>query len=433
MSLPILSPDIQRIAQEAKADPIRVFTNLAHLIDEDLLRAAFWRTRKDGAPGVDGVTGRRYEQNLDEDLRDLHRRLKEREYHAQPVRRVYIEKEGGKERALGVPAFEDKIVQRAVAMLLEPIYEQDFHPSSYGFRPGKSAHQALHHLREEGMQGWLNWIVDADIQGFFDQLDRGVLRDLLHRRVKDGGIDRLIGKWLNAGVLEAGELLHPERGTPQGGVLSPLLANVYLHYVLDEWFERDVRPRLKGRALLIRYADDFIIGCELEEDARRLMEVLPKRMGKYGLSLHPEKSRLVRFHRMPKDAPADPENGVFDFLGFTHYWGKSHRGYWIIKRRTMSKRQRRALKGLWEWCKTHRHDRVREQHVSLCRKLRGLYQYYGIRGNSEALKALYGEVVKMWKNWLGRCSQKSRLTWKDYQRLLERLPLPEPRIVHWSI
>ena len=249
--------------------------------------------------------------------------MKEREYHAQPVRRVYIEKEGGKERALGVPAFEDKIVQRAVAMLLEPIYEQDFHPCSYGFRPGKSVHQALHHLREEGMQGWLNWIVDADIQGFFDRLDHGVLRDLLHRRVKDGGIDRLIGKWLNAGVLEAGELLHPERGTPQGGVLSPLLANVYLHYVLDEWFERDVRPRLKGRALLIRYADDFIIGCELEEDARRLMEVLPKRLGKYGLSLHPEKSRLVRFHRMPKDAPADPENGVFDFLGFTHYWGKS--------------------------------------------------------------------------------------------------------------
>lgn len=190
--------------------------------------------------------------------------MKEREYHAQPVRRVYIEKEGGKERALGVPAFEDKIVQRAVAMLLEPIYEQDFHPCSYGFRPGKSVHQALHHLREEGMQGWLNWIVDADIQGFFDRLDHGVLRDLLHRRVKDGGIDRLIGKWLNAGVLEAGELLHPERGTPQGGVLSPLLANVYLHYVLDEWFERDVRPRLKGRALLIRYADDFIIGCELD-------------------------------------------------------------------------------------------------------------------------------------------------------------------------
>jgi RNA-directed DNA polymerase len=205
LSLPILSPHIQRIAQEAKADPNRVFTNLAHLIDEELLKAAFWRTRKDGAPGVDGVTGRRYEQHLEEDLRDLHRRLQEREYQAQPVRRVYIEKEGGKERALGVPAFEDKVVQRAVGMLLEAIYEQDFHPCSYGFRPGKSAHQALHHLREEGMQGWLNWIVDADIQGFFDQLDQGVLRDLLHRRVKDGGIDRLIGKWLNAGVLEAGE------------------------------------------------------------------------------------------------------------------------------------------------------------------------------------------------------------------------------------
>lgn len=374
-----------------------------------------------------------YEQNLDENLRELHRRLKEQEYHAQPAKRVYIEKEGGKKRALGLPAFEDKIVQKAVAMLLEAIYEQDFQAFSYGFRPRKSAHQALHHLREAGMQGWLNWMVDADIQGFFDQLDPSVLRDLLHRRVKDGGIERLLGKWFNAGIMEAGELSHPERGTLQGSVISPILSNIYLHTVLDEWFEQVVRPHLKGRALLIRYADDFVIGFEREDDARRLMEVLPKRLGKHGLSLHPEKSRLVRFHRMPKNAPADPENDTFDFLGFTHYWGKSHQGHWVIKRRIMDTRRRRSLKGLWTWCKKHRHDRVSEQRVSLCQKLRGLYQYYGIQGNAEALWEMYGEVVKMWKYWQGRCSQKSGRSWKEFRRLLERLPLPEPRIVHWTV
>lgn len=433
MSLNILLPQVQRIANEAKANPHRVFTNLAHLIDYDLLREAYWRTRKDGAPGVDRMTGREYEANLDENLRDLHQRLKEKRYRAQPVKRVYIDKEPGKKRPLGIPVFEDKIVQRAVVMLLEAIYEQDFLECSYGFRPKRSAHQALHALREWCMQGWVGWIIDADIQGFFDQLDRGILKELLHRRVKDGGIDRLIGKWFGAGVLDGQELLHPEKGTPQGGVISPLLANVYLHHVLDEWFEQEVKPRLRGRAFLIRYADDFVIGCEREDDARRLLEVLGKRMEKHGLRLHPEKTRLVRYHRQPRNGTADPENGVFDFLGFTHYWGQSQRGFWVVKRSTMAKRHRRALKGLWEWCKGHRHDDLREQHAALCRKLNGMYRYYGIRGNSAALKRLYGEAIRTWRYWLGRCSQKSRKTWKRFRQLLELLPLPEPRIVHWSI
>lgn len=433
MSLNTLLPQVQRIANEAKADPERVFTNLAHLIDEDLLREAYWRTRKDGAVGVDRVSGRDYEANLDANLRDLHQRLKEKRYRAHPVRRVYIDKEPGKKRPLGIPAFEDKIVQRAVVMLLEAVYEQDFLYGSYGFRPKRSAHQALHALREWCMQGWVKWIVDADIQGFFDQLDRGILKELLHRRVKDGGIDRLIGKWFGAGVLDGGELLHPEKGTPQGGVISPLLANVYLHYVLDEWFEQEVQPRLKGRAFLIRYADDFVIGCEREDDARRLLEVLGKRMEKHGLKLHPEKTRLVRFYRQPRHTGLDPTNGTFDFLGFTHYWGRSIKGYWVVKRSTMSKRHRRAVKGLWEWCKEHRHDPVKEQHAALSRKLNGMYRYYGIRGNSAALRRLNGEAVRAWKAWLGRCSQKSRLTWERFGQLLKRLPLPEPRIVHWSI
>ena len=234
-------------------------------------------------------------------------------------------------------------------------------------------------------------------------------------------------------MLDGGELLHPEKGTPQGGVISPLLANVYLHYVLDEWFEQEVQPRLKGRAFLIRYADDFVIGCEREDDARRLLEVLGKRMEKHGLKLHPEKTRLVRFYRQPRHTGLDPTNGTFDFLGFTHYWGRSIKGYWVVKRSTMSKRHRRAVKGLWEWCKEHRHDPVKEQHAALSRKLNGMYRYYGIRGNSAALRRLYGEAVRTWKAWLGRCSQKSRLSWERFGQLLERLPLPEPRIVHWSI
>lgn len=410
-----------------------MFTNLAHLIDFELLREAFWQTRKDGAAGVDRITGREYGENLDANLNDLHQRLKEQRYRAQPVRRVYIDKEAGKKRPLGIPAFEDKIVQRAVVMLLEAIYEQDFLTCSYGYRPGRSPHQALHDLREKCMEGWVNWIVDADIQGFFDQLDRGILRDLLHKRVKDGGIDRLIGKWFGAGVLDGEEVLYPERGTPQGSVISPILANIYLHYVLDEWFEQVVMPRLRGRVFLIRYADDFVIGCEHEDDARRLLDVLSKRLNKHGLNLHPDKTRMVRFYRQPRYAEMDPENDVCNFLGFTHYWGKSHRGFWVVKRSTMSKRHRSAVKDLWEWCKTHRHDDLRKQYVVLSQKLNGLYQYYGIRGNAEALKRLYGEAVRTWKYWRERCSQKSRKTWKSFRQFLDLLPLPQPRIVHWSI
>lgn len=433
MSIPILSPHIQRIAKEVKEDPERVYTNLAHRIDVGLLGEAFWQLRRNAAAGVDRVTWRAYESNLEENLKDLHQRLKEQRYKAQPVKRVNIDKEDGKQRQLGIATLEDKIVQKAVVLLLEPIYEQEFLPCSYGFRRGLNAHGALHALREQGMEGWINWVIDADIQGFFDRIDRKHLRDLLHRRVKDGGIDRLIGKWFNAGVLDGKELLHPERGVAQGAVISPLLANIYLHHVLDEWFEQEVKPRLRGRAFLVRYADDFVIALEREDDAKRLLDVLPKRMDKYALNLHPDKTRLVRFYRQAKEAAADPENGVFDFLGFTHYWGKSHRGYWVIKRRTISKRKRRATKAIWNWCKTHRHRPLREQHATLCRKLRGLYQYYGIRGNSEALKQLYGEVVRAWRFWLSRCSQKSGIRWDKFRKLLKLLPLPEPRVVHWSI
>ena len=314
-------------------------------------------------------------------------------------------------------------------MLLEQIYEQDFYDFSYGFRPGRSAHQALCELRTQCMTNRTRWIVDADIRGFFDTLDRGVLRELLHRRVKDGGVDRLIGKWFHAGVLDGADLSRPEQGTPQGGVASPMFANIYLHYVLDEWFAEQVQPRLRGQSFLIRFADDFIIGCELEDDARRVLDVLPKRLAKYGLEIHSEKTRLIPFAR-PSDDHENDSNGTFDFLGFTNYWEKSRRGNWVVKRKTAGKRLRRAIRAVYDWCKSHRHLPVSEQHRMLVLKLRGHYQYDGLKCNIRSLQRLYHHTIRAWQKWLGTRSQKSYITWDAMKKLLRTYPLPRPRIVH---
>ena len=330
----------QRIAELARNGPEMAFTTLAHHIDINWMHMAYAQTRKDGAVGVDGQTAADYENNLMGNLQDLLDRAKSGTYVAPPVRRVHIPKAGSpnETRPLGIPTFEDKILQRAVLMVLEPVYETDFLDASHGFRPGRGAHGALDSLWKQAMNLGCCWIVDVDLRKFFDTIDHGHLREFLKRRVRDGVILRLIGKWLNAGVLEDGVLTTPEHGTPQGGVISPLLANIVLHYVLDEWFAKEVRPRLKGEAFLIRYADDFVIGVAREDDARRIMEVLPKRMSKYGLTVHPEKTRVVRFH--PADVadsePADQNSTgprTFDFLGFTHYWGRSLKGGWVVKAR----------------------------------------------------------------------------------------------------
>jgi RNA-directed DNA polymerase len=320
----------QRIAELARNAPDMAFTNLAHHIDVEWLLTAYIRTRKDGAVGVDGQTADDYEVNLTGNLQDLHDRAKSGTYVAPPVRRVHIPKAGspGETRPLGIPTFEAKILQRAVLMVLEPVYETDFLDASHGFRPGRGTHGALDSLWKQAMDLGCGWIVDVDLRKFFDTIDHGHLREFLKRRVRDGVILRLIGKWLNAGVLEEGVLTTPDQGTPQGGVISPLLANIVLHYVLDDWFEAEVRPRLKGEAFLIRYADDFVIGTTREADARRIMEVLPKRMSKHGLTVHPEKTRLVRFQPAAagdsaSEARGRPEPRTFDFLGFTHYWGRS--------------------------------------------------------------------------------------------------------------
>jgi group II intron reverse transcriptase/maturase len=408
--------------------PTAALTTLGHHIDVEWLKEAYRRTRKDGAMGVDGRSAAEYAAHLDENLTALLERVRNQRYVAPPVRRVHIPKEGGT-RPIGIPTFEDKVLQRAVAMVLEAVYEQEFLDCSYGFRPRRSAHQALDACWHQMMAMGGRWILELDIQHFFDALDHVHLRKIIEQRVCDGRLLRLIGKWLHAGVLEAGELSYPEAGTPQGGVISPVLANIYLHTVLDVWFEREVKPRLKGRAFLIRYADDAVLGFEREDDARRVLEVLPKRFGKYGLTLHPEKTRLVRFDR-PR-GQGGPRPGTFDLLGFTHYWGKSQKGTWVIKRKTASKRLQRALKRIAQWCRGHRHDPLIEQHRALRQKVQGHYGYYGITGNGRSLSIFVYHVGRVWRYWLCRRSQRAWISWAHfYQQLLRVFPLPSPVVVH---
>ena len=428
---PTVSMKLQRIAQQAQRYPAMVFNNVFHLIDRDFLREAYRLTRKNSAPGVDQVTATQYAEHLEDNLRDLHERLRDHRYVAPPVERVWIEKEGGKKRPIGKPCFEDKIVQRAVVMILEAIFEQDFHAFSHGFRKGHSPHQALHELREQCRTLHINWIVDADVSGCFDNLDWGFLREFIQQRVKDGGILRLIGKWLHAGVLEAGALTPPDKGTPQGGVASPLLANVFLHQVLDEWFVKDVQPRMKGRCFVTRFADDFIIGCELEADARRVMAVLPKRFNRFSLTIHPEKTALIAFKRPPSREASAGGTGSFDFLGFTHYWAKTRRGYWVLKRKTVGKRLRRFMQAIWAWCRDNRHAPLQEQYRTLCAKLRGYYQYYGIRGNFKMLEVVFEHTERAWRYWLSRRSHKGHIRWQKFVASLQKeLALPKPRIMH---
>jgi group II intron reverse transcriptase/maturase len=315
-------------------------------------------------------------------------------------------------------------------MLLGAVYEQDFHDFSHGFRQGHSPHQALQELREQCMELNIGWIVDADVSGFFDSLDHDLLREVIRKRVNDRGLLRLIGKWLHAGVLDGEQLTYPEQGTPQGGVISPMLANIFLHEVLDAWYERDVRPRMRGRTFLTRFADDFVIGCEREADARRIMAALPKRFDRFGLTIHPTKTVLVSFRKPDFHAESDTGNGTFEFLGLTHYWTKSRRGYWVIKRKTASKRLRRTMRALWQWCRDQRHAPLQAQYRVLCQKLRGHYQYYGIRGNYPRLERVYEHAEHAWRYWLSRRSHKSAIPWEKFDRLHARLPLPAPRIIH---
>lgn len=424
-----ISTKQQRIAGLAKQ--FETLTTLAHHVDMAWMREAYRRTRKDGATGVDGQSAEEYGQRLEENLRSLLERAKAGTYRAPAVRRVHIPKGDGETRPIGIPTFEDKVLQRAVTMVLEAVYEQDFLPCSYGFRPGRNAHQCIEALRDAARKMAGGWVLELDIRKFFDSIQRPRLLEVLNQRVRDGVLSRLVAKWLHAGVMEAGALTYPKAGTPQGGVISPLLANIYLHEVMDAWFERDVRPRMKGRSYLFRYADDAVMLFEKEEDARRVFEVLPKRLEKHGLALHPEKTRLVRFKR-PDRARADGEGDggakprTFDFLGFTHYWAQLKNGHWVVLRRTARSRFTRALKAVWQWLKKNRHKPLEEQQRGLAQRLRGHYSYYAIRGNKSRAWSFLFLVVGAWKRWLERRSDKAGMGWTRFNRLLERYPLPEP-------
>jgi RNA-directed DNA polymerase len=429
----VISTRQDKLARLAQLEPKLELTTLAHHIDEVWLREAYRRTRKDGAAGVDGVTAEQYEADLEANLTSLLERFKSGRYRAPAVRRVHIPKPGAgkKTRPIGIPTLEDKVLQRAVLMVLEPVYEQDFLDCSYGFRSGRSAHQALDALWQGLMGMGGGWIIDLDIPNFFDDVDWGHLRRFLDQRVRDGVIRRVIGKWLNAGVMESGEVCHPERGAPQGGVVSPLLSNLYLHEVLDVWFEHEVKPRLRGRAFEIRFADDAALVFEREEDARRVLAVLSKRFAKYGLRLHPEKTRLVDF-RSPSRAGrgGSQRERSFELLGFTHFWGRSRKGRWVVQRKTAKERFSRALREIGRWCRAHRHWRVADQQAALCRKLQGHYAYYGITGNARALARFLYEVRRLWRKWLNRRCWHARMTWERFARLAKRYPLPPSRVVH---
>jgi group II intron reverse transcriptase/maturase len=410
-----------------------VLTNLAHHIDFAFLKEAHRRTRKDGAPGVDGATAEAYERDLEANLRSLHERFKSGSYKAPPVRRAEIPKGDGKTRQLGIPTFEDKVLQRAVTMVLEAVYEQDFLDCSFGYRPRRGAHDALDTLWQATMRMRGGWVLELDVSDCFGTLDHGHLRSFLDQRVRDGVVRRAIDKWLKAGVLEEGLVCRSDSGTPQGGVISPLLANVYLHEVLDVWFAEMVRPVMRGRAELIRYADDAVLVFERESDAHRVLAVLAKRFARFGLTLHPEKTRLVPFlspssrARRPRTEVSEP--GTFVFLGFTHFWGKSRKGSWIVRRRTSPKSFRKAVKKVDDMLRRQRHQPVWWQQHQLSVMLRGHYSYFGITGNACRLQAFASRVEELWRRWLSRRSHRGRLSFPRFSALLARYPLPPVRVV----
>jgi group II intron reverse transcriptase/maturase len=424
-----MSPELLKVAERAKREPDGQFHSLAHLIDELALHRAYYRQREDAAVGVDGITKEDYGHTLVDNLRGLHERLKTKRYRHQPIRRVHIPKGNGKTRPLGISAFEDKVVQDALREALQAVYEQDFLDCSYGFRPGRSAHDAIRALHLAAARGELNCVLEADIVSFFDSIDRTALLELLQERVADGSLLRLVSKCLHVGVLDGEEYTTPDVGTAQGSILSPLLGNIYLHYVLDLWFQREVKPRLRGKACLIRYADDFVIGFEYREDAERVMAVLPRRMQRYGLALHPDKTRLLDFRRPSPAQRGGKGPGTFDFLGFTLYWRRSRGGRWRLACQTRRARLRRAIQAVYAWCRGQRHEELRVQHAALRSRLQGHYNYFGVNGNLKRLGCLLWHARRAWYKWLRRRSQRTRLNWARFKDLLRDFPLPEPRVM----
>lgn len=421
----------RRIELVAQRHPNEPLTALHHHMDLNWMHEAYRRVRKDAAPGIDGQTVAEYGENLTENLRSLLARAKSGRYQAPPVKRAYVPKNDKEDRPIGLPTVEDKILQRAVTMVLEPIYELDFQPFSFGFRPGRSPHQALGYLRAQCHAQETEWILEVDLRKFFDTVDHRQMQELLRHRVQDGVITRLVGKWLKAGVWEKGTVSYPEAGTPQGGVASPLLSNIYLHEVLDKWFVEAVQPACRGRTFMVRFADDFVMGFERLEDAEKVRRVIDKRFTRFGLKINADKTRLVRFKRPPNDGDdSSGQAGTFDFLGFTLHWGKSRRGYQVVMLRTARKRFTRVLQAFKDWGRENRHLPLKEQQCQLNEKLRGHDAYYGVAFNYRMLQRLRWEVHRLWRRWLARCNRTGARNWDQFHALRRVFPLLPPRIVH---
>ena len=424
-----MSTGLRKVAERAKREPAARFHSLAHLIDEELLGRMYQRLRGKAAVGVDGITKEQYGQDLQSNLRDLHERLRTKRYRHQPIRRVHIPKEKkGQTRPIGVSTTEDKLVQSALREVLESIYEQDFLSCSYGFRPGRSAHDAVRALTRAVDEGEANWILEFDVVSFFDSLCRTQLLEMLQKRVADGSMLRLIGKCLHVGVLDGEEFTEPSEGTVQGSTLSPLLGNAYLHYALDLWFTEEVKPHLRGKGILVRYADDGVFGFERQDDAQRVMAVLGKRLERFGLKLHPQKTRLLDFRRPARSQGEGKGSTTFDFLGFCWYWRRTRRGNWSVACKTRRARLARAIQAVYAWCRENRHLPVKQQHETLTRKVRGHINYFGVNGNMDSLERFVRQVHRSWFKWLNRRSQRARLTWERFADLLVDLPLPKARI-----
>ena len=420
------------VREVARRDRRARFTALLHHVTVERLRESFFALKRDAAPGVDGLTWQGYREGLEERLVDLHAHVHRGSYRAQPSRRIYIPKSDGRLRPLGIAALEDKIVQHAVGRVLSAIYEEDFLGFSYGFRPGRSQHNALDALWVGLMQRKVSWVLDADIRGFFDALDHGWLLRFLEHRIGDRRILRLVRKWLRAGVVEDGRRSKTERGTPQGAVISPLLANVYLHYVLDFWVESWRRSEARGTVVIVRYADDFVVGFQHREDAERFRVALTERLAGFGLELHPDKTRLIRFGRFAALNRAERGEGkpeTFDFLGFTHICGKTRRGRFMVWRKTMAKRFRATLGEIRERLRKIRHWKIAEQGAWLRRVVQGWMNYHSVPGNFDRVEQLRTQVRRHWIMALRSRSQRDRMTWERFARIAERF-LPRPKVLH---
>ena len=427
---PTMSPQLHKVAERARREPQARFHSLAHLIDPASLLRAFHRQRPGAAVGVDGVSKADYGQDLEARLRALHERLRSGRYRHPPIRRVHLPKEGGKgqTRPIGISCFEDKLVQEALREVIEAVYEPVFRDCSYGFRPGRSPHDAIRRLNELLYRGEVSWVLEADVASFFDTLDRAQVQEMLRQRVPDGSLRRLVGKGLHVGLLDGEQYSTPAQGAAQGSVLSPLLGNIYLHHALDTWFEDQIRPRLQGHGYLIRYADDFVIGFERCEDAQRVMAVLGRRLQRFGLSLQAAKTRLIPYQRPPRSRQQGKGPGTFDFLGFTWYWRRSRKGVWVPTCKTRQARRQRARRAVYEWCRRHRHQPIALQHTALVRRIQGHFTYFGVNGNTRSLSVLVHQAERAWYKWRNRRSNRSGLTWERFQGVLGDFPLPAPRV-----